>query len=162
MLQHKPVHKITALLQGNVSSSLMLVPENLKITDTNPHHINNSYSVHQQSRQHNQYRNLLQAGWSWARTPVETRLSTPFQTGHSAHPASCAMGTGSLSWDESSQRVGLTTHTLLVGRMCSDTSVAHLCVHNMLQDGIYLLLYTPNFMVLQTFQLLRIRPSGLS
>jgi len=50
MLQHEPRHKIIALLQGTVSSFLMLMPENLKITDTNPQHINNSYSIYLQSR----------------------------------------------------------------------------------------------------------------
>jgi len=35
------------------------------------------------------------AGWSGDRIPVEARFSARVQTGPGAHPASCAMGTGS-------------------------------------------------------------------
>ena len=45
---------------------------------------------------------------------------------------------------------------------CSYTYASHLCVHGMSEDDIYILLYTPNFIVLQFFQLLKIKPSGLS
>jgi hypothetical protein len=39
----------------------------------------------------------LQAGRSGDRIPVEVRFSAAIQTGPGAHPASCTMGTGSLS-----------------------------------------------------------------
>jgi len=54
---------------------------------------------------------------------VETRLSTPFQTGHSAHPASCTKGTGSCSREDSGQSVALSIHTLLVPRICVGTEI---------------------------------------
>jgi hypothetical protein len=41
-----------------------------------------------------QYSSLLQAGKWRVSTPVRTRFSTPVQTGHEAHPASCTKGTG--------------------------------------------------------------------
>jgi hypothetical protein len=40
---------------------------------------------------------LLRAGRSGDRIPVGARFSAPIQTGPGAHPASCAMGTKSLS-----------------------------------------------------------------
>jgi hypothetical protein len=40
----------------------------------------------------------LLAGRSGDRIPVGTRFSAAVQTGPGAHPASCTMGTGSLSW----------------------------------------------------------------
>ena len=43
------------------------------------------------------YSDSLMAGRSEDRTPVRARLSTPVQTDPGAHPASCIMGTGSLS-----------------------------------------------------------------
>ena len=44
------------------------------------------------------------------------RFSTPVQTGPGAHPASCAMGTGSFPGIKSGRGVTLTPHPLLVLR----------------------------------------------
>jgi hypothetical protein len=48
------------------------------------------------------------------RIPVGARFSAPVQTGPGAHPASCKMGTESLSGVECGRGVALTTHPLLV------------------------------------------------
>jgi len=45
---------------------------------------------------------------------METRFSTPVQTGPEAHPASCKMGTGSSPGVKDSRDVTLTPHPLLV------------------------------------------------
>jgi len=45
---------------------------------------------------------------------VEARFSAPVQTGPRAHPASCAMGTGSFPGVKSGRDVTLTSHPLLV------------------------------------------------
>ena len=52
----------------------------------------------------------LRAGRSEDRIPVGARLPAPVQTGLAAHPASCRMATGSLSWGYSDRGVALTTH----------------------------------------------------
>jgi len=44
------------------------------------------------------YSNSLQAGQSGDHIPMVARFSMPFQIGPGAHPASCTMGTWSLSW----------------------------------------------------------------
>ena len=44
------------------------------------------------------------------------RFSAPVQTGPEAHPASCAMGTGSFPGVKCGRGVTLTPHTLLVPR----------------------------------------------
>ena len=48
--------------------------------------------------------------WSGDRIPVEVRFSAPDQTDPEAHPASCTMGTGSLSRVKSGRGVTLTPH----------------------------------------------------
>jgi len=45
---------------------------------------------------------------------VAARFSAPVQTGPGAHPASCAMGTGSFPGVKSGRGVTLTPHPLLV------------------------------------------------
>jgi len=45
---------------------------------------------------------------------MAARFSAPVQTGPGAHPASCAVGTGSLPGVKSGQGVTLTPHPLLV------------------------------------------------
>ena len=50
------------------------------------------------------------------RIPVEARFSAPVQTGPEAHPASCAMSTGSLPGVSCGQDVTLIPHPLLVPR----------------------------------------------
>jgi hypothetical protein len=52
----------------------------------------------------------LRAGRSEDRIPVGARLPVPVQTNLAAHPASCRMATGSLSWGYSGRGVALTTH----------------------------------------------------
>ena len=59
----------------------------------------------------------LRAGLSGDRIPVEARFSAPVQTGPGAHPASCTMGTRSLSRRSSSRGVALTTYNNLVPRL---------------------------------------------
>jgi len=61
-----------------------------------------------------QYSNWLRAGRSGDRIPVWARFSTPVNTSHGAHPASCTMGTGSFLGVKSGRGVPLTPHTLLV------------------------------------------------
>jgi hypothetical protein len=56
------------------------------------------------------------AGRSGDRIPVGARFSAPVQTGPGAHPASCAMGTGSFPGVKCDRGVLLTTHPLLVPR----------------------------------------------
>jgi len=46
--------------------------------------------------------------------PVGARFSAPLQTGPGAHPASCAVGTGSFPGVKSGRGVTLTPHPLLV------------------------------------------------
>jgi hypothetical protein len=58
----------------------------------------------------------LPAGRSGDRIPVGAKFSAPVQTGSGAHPASCTMGTASLSGVESGRGETLTPHTLLVPR----------------------------------------------
>jgi hypothetical protein len=58
----------------------------------------------------------LRAGRSRYRNLVGVRFSAPVQTGPGAHPASCAMGTGSSLGVESGQGMMLTPHPLLVLR----------------------------------------------
>ena len=60
------------------------------------------------------YSDWLQAGRSGDRMPLEKRFSAPAQIGPGAHPASCAMGTGSFRGVKSGRGVTLTPHTLLV------------------------------------------------
>jgi len=56
----------------------------------------------------------LRAGRSGDRILVGARFSAPVQTGPKAHPASCAMGTGSFPGIKSGLSVTLTPHLLLV------------------------------------------------
>jgi hypothetical protein len=77
--------------------------------------------------------------------------SVTIQIGPKAHPASSTLDTRTLSWEKSSQGMMLTTHTLLVPRLCM----------GMLQDNIYLFLYTPNTKNLLRFSLYKFSPSGL-
>jgi hypothetical protein len=59
----------------------------------------------------------LPTGWgSGDRIPVMARFSAPVQTGSEAHPASCAMRTGSFPGVRSGRGVTLTPQTLLVPR----------------------------------------------
>jgi len=55
-------------------------------------------------------------GRSGDRIPVGARFSAPAQTGPEAHPASCAMGTGSFPGVRCGRGVTLTPHPLLVPR----------------------------------------------
>jgi hypothetical protein len=48
-------------------------------------------------RQRSWYSDLLRAGRSGNQIPVGMRFSIPIQTSPKAHPASCTMGTGSVS-----------------------------------------------------------------
>jgi len=64
-----------------------------------------------------QYSDMLQAGRSGNRILVEARFVAPIQTSPRAHPAYCAMGTGSISWGKSGQSVALTTHPHLALRL---------------------------------------------
>ena len=59
---------------------------------------------------HSWYSNLLRAGQDYI--PEGAIFSAPVQTGPWVHPASCTMGTGSLSQGESSRGVLLTTHPI--------------------------------------------------
>jgi hypothetical protein len=56
----------------------------------------------------------LWAGWLGDRILVQARFSAPVQTGPGAHPAYCAMGTGSFPGVNSGRSVTLTLHSLLV------------------------------------------------
>ena len=57
----------------------------------------------------------IATGWTVRdRIPVGARFSPPVQTGPGAHPASCAMGTGSFPGVKSGRGVTLTPHPLLV------------------------------------------------
>ena len=57
---------------------------------------------------------LIAYGRSGDRIPVGARFSAPVQTGPGAHPASCAMRTGSFLGVNSGRGVTLTPHPLLV------------------------------------------------
>jgi len=48
---------------------------------------------------------------------VEARFSAPVQTGHGAHPASCIVGTRSLSQGLSGRGMAFTTHPHLVPKL---------------------------------------------
>ena len=50
----------------------------------------------------------------WIESRWGARFSAPVHTGPGAHPASCTMGTGSLSGVNCGRGVLLTTHPLLV------------------------------------------------
>jgi hypothetical protein len=59
----------------------------------------------------------LATGWTVrGSNPGGARFSAPVQTDPGAHPASCTMGTGSLTGVESGRGVTLTPHPLLVPR----------------------------------------------
>ena len=58
------------------------------------------------------------------RIPVGARFSACIQTGFGAHPASCAVGTGSLYPGLSGQGVALTTHLHLAQRLKKEKSYA--------------------------------------
>ena len=60
------------------------------------------------------YSDWLRAGQSGDRIPVVARFSAPVQTGPGAHPASCAMGTGSFPGVKSGRGLTLTPRYLLV------------------------------------------------
>ena len=62
------------------------------------------------------YSDFLRAGRSGDRIPVGARFSASVQTGPEAHPASCAMGTGSFSGVRCGRGVTLTPHPLLLPR----------------------------------------------
>jgi hypothetical protein len=49
----------------------------------------------------------------WGLIPGEGRFSGPIQSRPKAHPASCKVDTGSLSWGLSRQGMVMTTHPLL-------------------------------------------------
>jgi hypothetical protein len=66
--------------------------------------LNNFYGP----RQLNRYGDLLRAGRSVDRVPVEARFSAPVQTGPGAHPASCTTGNGYFL-GVNGRGVGLTT-----------------------------------------------------
>ena len=64
------------------------------------------------------YIRRLATGWTGRRSnSVRARFSAPVQTGPRAHPASCAMVTGSLSRGWSDRGVALTTHPQLAPRL---------------------------------------------
>jgi hypothetical protein len=65
------------------------------------------------------YSDPLRAGRSGDRIPVDARFSTPVQTGPGAHPASCAMGTGSFPGVKRLE-CGVTTHPHLAPRVKKD------------------------------------------
>jgi hypothetical protein len=56
------------------------------------------------------YSYWLWAGWSGDRIPVGARFSAPVNTSSKAHPASCAMGTGSFPGVKSGRGATLTLH----------------------------------------------------
>jgi DNA-binding transcriptional LysR family regulator len=64
--------------------------------------------------QRSRYSDWLRGERSGDRIPVWTRFSAPVQTGPGAHPASCAMGTGSFQRVKSGRGVTLAPHPLLV------------------------------------------------
>jgi hypothetical protein len=63
------------------------------------------------------YSDALRARRSGHRIPVEAWFSSAVKTGPGTHPASCMMGTGSLSRGKSGQGVALTTHQHLPPRL---------------------------------------------
>ena len=76
----------------------------------------------------------LRAGRPGDRIPVEARFSTPFQTCPGAHPASCAVGTGSFP-GLSDRILVLTTQTHLAPRLKKEqsyTSNPHLGLRGLL------------------------------
>ena len=75
-----------------------------------------SLEIQKWAGQRSRYSDCLRAGRSGDRIPVEARFSAPVQTGPEAHPASCAMGTGSYPGVSCSRSVTLTAHLLLVPR----------------------------------------------
>jgi hypothetical protein len=74
------------------------------------HNVGQSFKNHAGTNQ----ADWLRAGRSGDRIPVGARFSVPVQTGLGAHPASCAMGTGSFQGVKSVRGVTLTPHPLLV------------------------------------------------
>ena len=79
------------------------------------------------------------------RNPVAARFSAPVQTGPGAHPASCRIGTGSLSRGLSGQGVALTTHSHLAPRLKKEyryASTHFLGLHGLFWSELYLFYIT--------------------
>jgi hypothetical protein len=72
--------------------------------------------------QRSRYSESLRTGRSGDLIPVEAIFSVAVQAGPGVHPASCTIGTVSLSWGQGGRGVALTTHTNLAPTLKKEKS----------------------------------------
>jgi hypothetical protein len=94
------------------------------------------------------YSDSLRAARSGDRIQVKAKISAPVQTGLGVYPASCTMGTGSLSQGQSDQDVALTAHPHLAPRIKKEysyTSTPCLGVHGLFEGELCLYRYVVHY-----------------